>query len=470
MTGPRFPHDQGDPYSQVIGSDRSVERPEPMAHETVVAALDIGTSKICCLIYAISDPKVAARMSSVTGDGHSARFLGVGVCKSAGLKAGVVIDLDAAERSVRRAVELAERMADLNLEEVHVSVSCGRLASEIFVARADVAKSRVSDADIARVIGAGRTYAERDGRRLLELDALGYRLDAADGIEDPRGMSGQELGVDLLAVTADEQPLRNLRVLVERCFLSVASLVVAPHASGLVATTADERMLGVTCVELGAGTTTLSMFLEGHCVGIDALAIGGNHITFDIARALSTPLDEAERIKTLNGGLIEAASDALEMISYPTIGGPGAQGDEVMLHQINRAQLLDLVRPRYEQILKMVGERIAESPVGALVGGRIVITGGASGIAGLETYARDYLRRTVRGGTPGCETIELPGRLAMASMSTSLGMIRLAQQKISVRRAPEDAPAAAPHLVSGGEVVAEPTYLRRVGQWFRESF
>ncbi len=387
--------------------------------ERVVTVLDIGTAKICCLIVAlVADPEHSGGALGVGEQGRlPARLLGFGHQRSQGIKAGVVVDLDAAEREIRATVAKAERAAGVTVDEVVISVSCGRVRSRNFSASAPVGGRTVSDGDIERVRAAGRSFAEADGRKVLHLFEIGYGLDGVGGIREPRGLAGRELSVDLHAVTVDESPLRNLLLLVERCHLTVSGLVAAPYASGLAAVTREEARLGVACLDLGAGTTTLSVFAEGHFVYSDIIAIGGNHITFDIARALSTPLYEAERIKTLYGSLVHASSDAHESISYPVVGE-----DEVSLWHTSKEEIGALVRARVANMLEVMRDRLEESGFGPYAGERVVLTGGASLLAGLEPFAAGLLGRTVRIGAPR-PIGAMPSSLAGPAFSTVIGLL-----------------------------------------------
>ena len=267
----------------------------------IVGLLDIGTFKVACLIVAAGERAPSNGHAGVPG-----RVIGVGHQRSRGVKAGVITNLDEAEAAVRATIAQAERMAGVTLEEVLVSVSCGRLSSQNFAASAAVESGTVSDDDVERVLAGGRSYAEREGRTLVHLNRIGFRLDGVSGIPDPRGMAARRLAADLHAVTGDEAPIRNLLLVIERCYLNASGLIPSALASAIAATSEEERRLGVTCIDIGGGATTLAVFAEGRFLFTDTVTVGGSHITFDIARTLQTPLAEAERIKALYGTLVGA--------------------------------------------------------------------------------------------------------------------------------------------------------------------
>jgi cell division protein FtsA len=379
--------------------------------------------------------------------------LGFGLKASRGLKAGVVIDLEGAEQALRAAVTQAEQAAGLTVQDVFVAVNGGRLKSLTFEAETQIADRIVSGADAERLAAAGRSYAQRDGCTLLHLEQIGYRLDGAGGVTNPRGMAGSLLAADFHAVTVEEAPLRNLLHVVERAFLAPAGIAPAPYASGLAVTTEEERRLGTTAIDIGAGTTTLAMFADDHLLSVDTVAVGGHHITFDIARSLSMPFAEAERIKTLHGSLDAAVTEHEELISYAVSGA-----DEPALRETTRAELQELIAARVADVLAQVLERIESSGVAHLAAERIVITGGGSQLKGLAELAEEILGRPVRIGRPE-STEGMPPAYCNPLFATALGLIPIALN-----------PQARLAGSSDGAERESAGYLRRVGQWLRDGF
>ena len=254
--------------------------------QRIVTALDIGTSKICCLIA-----KTSPAPDWFEGKGDAVQFevLGFDHTRAEGLKAGMIAHLDSAEACIRSAVDAAERMAGVTVEDVHVSVTCGRLKSESFSASVALPSGAVREDDIQRLLAGGRQYAGRDKRSVLHALPLSYRLDDE--------WRHQRAAGHVRRAARRRSPCRHRRrggdaqlmLCVERCHLGVASLVAAPYASALSVITPDEAKLGVACIDFGAGTTTLSVLVDGHFIHADAIALGGNGITTDIARTLSAP-------------------------------------------------------------------------------------------------------------------------------------------------------------------------------------
>jgi cell division protein FtsA len=377
--------------------------------------------------------------------------LGIGQQRSRGLKAGVVVDLDAAEQAVRAAVVEAERLAGVTLENVLIAVACGRLKSSTFVAHARIEEPVVSDADIDRLQAAGRSFAERDGRTLVHMNCIAYRLDESPGIADPRGMAGTALGADMHVVTADEAPLDNLVHAIERAYLSVAGAVPAPYASGLAASQEEEREQGVACVDIGAGATTLSMFYAGHLLAVDGIPVGGDHVTSDLARASSLPLGEAERIKMLCGKVGRPASDDHDVIAHALASEGGSAP-----WQTTKGRVREVVSGRMSSLLGQVAERIERSGSARHVVRGMILTGGASQLPGLAEFAAKTFGCSVR--VAQIEPLAgMPSTFRSPAFSTVVGLAHATLD-----------PNAGVRWNPGG--VAGGSYLRRMGQWLRASF
>jgi len=411
-----------------------------------IAALDIGSSKICCFVARIG----------ADGQPH---VVGIGQQASRGVRAGAVVDMEAAEMAIRNAVDAAERMAGETIEQVVVNLSGGTPASSSLGIEVSIAGHAVEEADLRRALEPNRIGEHLNGhggpgREIVHSIATGYAIDGARGIQDPRGMYGEKLGVSMHVVTAASGPLRNLAYCVERCHLDVAAVVVSAYASGLAALVDDETELGVTLIDMGGGTTTIAVFGEGEVLHTDVVPVGGQHVTNDIARGLSTSRANAERMKTLYGHAVAAAADERETIEVPQVG----EEDSGATQQVPRSLLTGIIQPRLEETFELVRSRLEASGAEKIAGRRVVLTGGASQLPGLRDLASLVLDKQVRIGRP-----VRVGGLAEATngpaYATCAGLLTYAVE----------ADTAAPR--SSRPETREPgSVFGRLGHWLREHF
>ena len=341
----------------------------------LLAALDIGSTKICCAI---------AR-GEATPD--KIRLLGIGQHASRGIKNASITDLDALEDSILNAVHTAEQMAGITLKELYVSlpgtaVSSYRLRSELLLS-----KEAVNETHLRRLIAMNPSHALPAGLEVVHAVPLFYTLDGNKEIRDPLGMHGEKLGVSIHLLAAPSGFIKNLKSCIGRCHLDVQGFVLNSYASSLSCLVEDEMELGATLIDMGGGATTFSSFMGGHLLHVGSVAIGGNHVTHDIARGLATPLAEAERMKTLYGNLIDVTGDDKELIPLPQLG----DAKTPQLHQIPKSLLIYIIRSRVEEVLELVGKKL--KAMDPLLQQRIVITGGASQLVGLKELAQQVWER-----------------------------------------------------------------------------
>jgi cell division protein FtsA len=428
-------------------------KPVSPRRATAVAALDIGTSKIVCMIARL-EPQ--APQDVLHRRSHGVRVLGFSHIAAGGMKGGSVVDLAEAEKMVRHAIDIAENMAGVQLCSVVVSLSGGRVGSERFIAGIQLSNGVVTDAEIARVLAAASRHSVRDGRAVLHSLPIGYALDAATGIREPRGMLGRRFGVDMHMVTADVATVRNLMLTIERSHLSVEAMVATPYVAALAALADDEADLGTATIDLGAGTTTLSVFSGGHFVHADGFALGGAHVTLDLARGLNTRITDAERIKAIYGTVLTGGSDEQDMIAIPPVGEDEREPPQF----VSRAAIVRIIKPRVEEILEMVRDRLKASPFAAEPRGRVVLTGGASQLAGIADLASRILQRPVRIGRP-LGIAGLPDAAKGPAFAVAAGLLVYPQ----AAHIEHFEPRRTRQLMTGTG-----GYMARVGQWLRESF
>jgi len=440
----------------MTGLDRNqTPKTRPMAKRTALAAsLDIGTSKIACMIARL---RPCPPSGALRGRSHAAELIGYSQIQSRGVKAGAVVDLAECEQAVRQAVAEAERMAKVRVESVLLSVSGGRLQGQLIEAASDIHGGAVTPADVTRVTSTGMRHATGEGRTVLHALPVSYALDGVKGIRDPRGMVARQFGVDMNVVTADATVARNLMLVVERCHLNVEAMAASPYVAGLSVLTDDEADLGAAVIEMGAGCTTIATYSAGRFVHASGFAVGGHHITMDLARGLSACIADAERIKTLYGTVLTGGSDARELMSVPTAGD---DHEREVPQIVSRATIANIVRHRAEEIFEMVRDRLADSPFAAEPKARIVLSGGASQLSGLVELAAQILGRPVRVGRP-LGFGRLPNEAKSASFAVPTGLLVYPQYAHLEHVEPRHTRQAR---------TGTDGYFGKVGRWLREGF
>jgi cell division protein FtsA len=389
----------------------SKRNPTPARHGPI-AVLDIGTTKIVCLIAT----KAEDGDYTVTGVGHQL---------AKGIKSGVITDIAEASTSISAAVHAAEQMAGVTIENVMVSANGSSLKSRHVSVELDVLADGVSNQDIADIIYEGCASLTAEDVGILHCFPTQYTLDSARGLRDPRGMIGKKLGAELQIITAKDQYLKNVAQCIGRAHLNVTEHVLASHASSLSVLEQDEMDLGVTLIDMGGGTTSFSVFVGGRNVYSDSIPVGGNHVTNDIAQGLSTSLHHAERLKTLHGSAVNSVRDTEVMIDVPQLG---EREDEDEPTTMPRAMLVGVIRPRMEEIFELIRGKLEAAGVDKIAGRRCVITGGASQMIAVSDLAERMLGKQVRKGKPKPIT-GLAEAVSGPAFATVIGMLQYVQHK-----------------------------------------
>lgn len=419
--------------------------------DRLVAALDIGSHKICCLICENEQIEAA--------NGHSAqrlRPLGIGLQRSQGIVAGAVVDLRLAQGAIAAAVSQAEHAAGVRIERVVLGVGCGEPRSRTFNGHVMLPDGVVGDADIARLDSGAREFAVLNGAALLTLNRIASALDGTPAIREPRGLAGVRLDASHNAVTVAPGPLRNLCRAVESCQLQPAELLPSGYASALAATTESERRAGVVCIDLGAGLASIAGFAEGHFVFCASVPYGGQQVTSDLAQVLAVSLAEAERIKTLYGTLVPSAFD-----EYAALTVFRELADENGGPVVSRASVSRILVDATRALLVSLKECLERSGVPRLRSARVVLTGGASEMIGLESFVAELLGRSVRiAGPPRLDGVAVrqSGGAPSPAFSCVVGLAMAGAMP-------------APWIeVTSASAPGPRSYLGRVEQWLRQSF
>ncbi len=385
----------------------------------VVAILDVGTSKISCLVLRFDGP---TRFRESDGIGAMAgqsgfRVIGAATTRSRGVRFGEIATMQETERAIRTAVQAAQKMAAKRVDHVIACFSGGGARSYGLAGQVELVGEAVSEDDIARVLAACEMPDIGEGREALHAQPVNFALDHRSGLEDPRGQIGRRLSVDMHMLTVEAATIRNLVYCIKRCDLELAGIANSAYMSGLSSLVEDEQELGAACIDMGGGATGISIFMRGHMVHCDSVPLGGDNVTADISKGLQVPLATAERIKTFYGGVQATGMDDREMIE---IGGD--TGDwEHDRRTVSRAELIGIMRPRIEEILEEVRARLDAAGFDHLPSQQIVLTGGASQVPGLDGLAPRILGQQVRIGRP-LRVQGLPQAATGAAFAATVGL------------------------------------------------
>ncbi len=385
----------------------------------VIAILDVGTSKTACLVLRFDGPEKFTGedgVGSLAGQ-SSFRVIGAATTRSRGVRFGEIDAMNETERAIRTAVQAAQKMANQRVDHVIVGFSGARIRSYGLAGSIDLQDSVVREQDVARVLAACDVPDYGDGRGVLHAQPVNFALDHRSGLSDPRGQIGNRLSVDMHLLTVEDSAIHNLLRCIKRCDLEVAGLASSAYTAGVSTLVEDEQELGAACIDLGGGTTGLSIFMKKHMIYADSVRLGGEHVTADISKGLQVPMAVAERIKTFHGGVFATGVDDRDMIE---IGGD--TGDwEHDRRTVSRAELIGIMRPRVEEILEEVRLRLDAAGFEHLPCQQIVLTGGGSQIPGLDGLASRILGNSVRLGRP-LRVQGLPQAATGAAFSAAVGL------------------------------------------------
>lgn len=432
-----------------------VMKPLSSSRPSIVAALDVGSTKISC---AIAKLKPAVQSGGPLRRTHDVEIMGFAIKASQGVQGGRIVDLDAAETVIREVVDQAERMAAYRPQGVIVCLSGGDLQTHAFAGEIDVSGTPVSSAHIGQLLGLGRKAGAETGQSVLHALPIRYALDGRTGIAEPVGMMGRKLSLDMQVTVADALVVENLALCLERCHLKLVGVVAAPYASALACLDETETTLGAVCIDAGGGTTTASAFQNNAFLGTAAMPMGGALVTKDLAHGLAISLSEAERTKTMHGTAFAGADGSPDSISFEVPDGNLAQ------ETVPRALLSRIIAPRVEEMLEMMRDRLAEQGLLGLARRRLVIVGGASQLTGFREAVMNVFDLAgqdgvVRHGRP-LGFAGLPPEARGAGYAGLLGLFVAAQHAPDPRE---------PMAVLKTQTKPK-GYISRVSQWLRESF
>jgi len=373
--------------------------------DEIVVGIDVGTTKVCTLVGRVDDSK-------------SIRILGVGIEPSDGIRKGIIVDLPAASQAIKRSVEKAEHTSGLEITTGLVSLAGAHVSSVNSRGAAGVPGGIIGAMDISRALEQAQAVAIPHDREIVHVIQRGITVDGQEGVRTPIGMHGYKIEIETHIITAAAATVDNLRQCVGAAGVEIQQFVLNPLASAEVVLTEQERQAGVAVCDIGGGTTDLAIYVNGDVWHTMVLAVGGNHVTQDIAHGLRLPLSQAEEVKKQQGYAIRSEIGAEEYFSIRPFG----EDHDV---KINRQDLAHIIEARIEETFGLIMQEVKRSGYDGLLPAGMVLTGGTSALPGIKLIASKVLGMPVRTAQPENLT-GLVDKLGSPAYSTSVGLLQWA--------------------------------------------
>ena len=407
--------------------------------DEIVVGIDVGTTKACTLVGRIEEETI--------------RILGVGIEPSAGIRKGVIVDLAAASQAIAKSVGLAEQTSGVEITGAMASLAGAHVSSVNSRGVAGITDEVIDEADVARALDAARAVAIPHNREIIHIIQRGFTVDGQDGIPMPLGMHGYRLEVEAHIITAAQATVENLRQCVNAAGVEVLQFVLNPLASGEVVLTDNERQMGVAVCDIGGGTTDMALYVDGNVWHTMVLAVGGNHITNDIATVLRLSLTQAEEIKKKYGYAMKSGVGAEETFNVHTFG-------EDQPVKIRRQDMAQIIEARVEEIFTLTLQEIKRSGYDGLLPAGLVLTGGTSALPGIRQLALKVFGLPVRTAQPE-KLVGLVDQLKSPAYSTGIGLLHWAAALTE-----DDLAPARGHKQHGGKRESH-LNLDPVKDWFK---
>ena len=404
--------------------------------ENLVVGLDIGTTKICAIVGAMTE--------------EGLDIVGIGTSPSRGLRKGVVINIESTVSAIRKAIQEAELMAGCEIKTVFAGIAGGHIKGLNSQGVIAIKNREVTNEDVRRVIDAAKAIAIPMDREVIHILPQEFIIDDQDGIKEPLGMSGVRLEARVHIVTGAVASAQNIIKSCNKAGTDVGDIVLEQLASAEAVLTPDEKELGVALIDIGGGTTDIAIFVDGAIKHTSVLSLGGNHLTNDIAVGLRTPANEAEKIKQASGCCLVSMVGKDETIEVPSVGGREPR-------VLSRQLLAEILEPRVEEIFTLVNREIVKSGYEDLIASGVVLTGGSAILPGMPELAEQIFDLPVRRGTP----LEIGGLTEVVNWpiyATGVGLVKYGSRNLQTR-----------NFVIGDENLFD-RVVRRMKEWFEEFF
>ena len=366
--------------------------------------LDLGNSKISCIVCDINSKGQIKPLSFVSRP-------------SGGIKKNIISDLSKIKKDILEVLSKASKESQTEIASIRLNVSIVNSVTNYIDKEISISNEKISDLHLKKIINKSNILDSVDKHKVIHRSIINYELDNQTNIIDPRGMFGDKLKIFFYKLSINENNIKTLKAIFEELNIQIEDLIPTPLSSALATLNKDEKELGSISIDLGAGSTSISVFENNNLIFLDAIPIGGNHITTDIARGVSTDIESAERLKTLYGSVLTNPSDDFELID---VNVPGTSSNES--NQINSSQLNSIIKPRVEETLELVRQRLKDYNLDKKPIRNLILTGGGSLLEGIEEYAQIIFDSKTRISEP-IQLFNLSKKFNKPQFSQTIGLM-----------------------------------------------
>ncbi|MDG2187378.1 MAG: cell division protein FtsA [Hyphomicrobiales bacterium] len=430
----------------LMSFDRISRKFTAKINNTVTAAIDIGSDKILCLIV---------RNIISENNKYSFDILGIGHNRSMGFESGIITDPAALELAIRTSIQAAEEMSSLTVDKIVVNISSEAIESNLYEISVPIKDTQVSKKDIETAFMIAEEQNVSDDKVIIETMPLGFSIDGVRSIEDPVGMYGKKLDINISVITCKRSIVQNLNNVIENAHAKISKIIISPFASAIATLSSDEANLGTILIDMGAGTTSYSVFSDGIFKYAGVSPIGGNYITKDIARTLSIPIVEAEKLKILYGGVLTNSYDNGDLLNMKMVGYEGSDGNDI---QISKSIIAEISRTRALDIFQKVRDNLINVSESLIHNKRIVLTGGGSQLIGIDDLAGEVFNSPIRRAVPqiSSEIFDISDPI----FSNVIGLLTYSQNETFVNK----------KITTQSLSYNSNNFFSNLLKWFRDSF
>ena len=378
-------------------------------NHSIYVALELGSSKIACMV-------------GKQGNNENMEILGYGTILTKSIRKGLVIDSEKIKEEIRFVVNEAEKQSQTKISSLILNATVTNTKSNFLKGKVEIKGEKIDDLHIKSAINQSDIYKIEEEFNNLHQVIRYFEIDKEKRVINPKGFFADELVANIYQILIKVNYLKSIKNILSQLNLNIERFVASPYASGLSTLIDDEKELGTICIDLGAGTTSVSIFENNNLMFAHAISMGSANITYDLTSGLTTSIDSAERLKTLYGSVFSNPSDEHELIDISITGS-----QEKKFNQINISELNSYIKPRVEETLELVRQKLKEYNLHNKKYRRVVLTGGGSLLDGIDEYAKIIFDSQVRVAYPNPNIKGLNDEIYKPQFAVSLGLLLSSQ-------------------------------------------